>query len=284
MKVRDNRLYIYPVLSKYSSDFVNNKFDVEIELYEGSDPAVISLTPSIEDLGILDLLKENKVGFYCHVECPVTKYRELFSLNYKNNESLEITIPLSRLNEDVEIVCLLIANENISGYDKSAFSELHSIANYPQYATVGFTETVEFSLTKKINVNGDIPSIFSIIKKEDALNMSCNMFDDIITIYLPKDEYGIYFDYVGTNKRIKQLMINLPVLVEALDMVKNDAASVEGFGWYKVIENALKAKGFIDGFSDNNFVNTESVIIGQMLLGNLIQDAFKEFDDLNKRR
>ena len=286
MKVRNNRLYPYPVYSKSLNHYVNNSFNVETDLTFDSEKAYINLNIDISDSVLLEMLKNNDIGLYTHVECSVTKYRELFEIPLSSNGNYTIELPLTSLNENVEILTVLIATKGISNYVNQNLSEefKNEVIMFPQYSMIGFTDTEEFTINKKIDTNGDIPSIFIITKSEEHDKMTFNAFNDQIQIYLPKDEYDIYERSRGTSRRIKQMMINLPVLVEVIDSIKNENShEFETFAWYPILEDAFKKQGY-SSFEDNGFKSRNSIELAQCILGHIFKDAMNEFDALNSDR
>ena len=286
MKVRNNRLYPYPVYSKLTDHYLDNNFDVDTDLTFDSEKAYINLKISISDQVILDMLKKNEIGIYTHVECSVTKYRELFEIDFKDDCEYVIELPLSSLNENIEVLTVLIATQTISNYSNDNLSNDFQGENitFPQYSMIGFTDTEEFTINKKIDNNGDIPSIFIITKSEENDKLTFNANNEQIQIFLPGEEYDIYENSRGANRRIKQMMINLPVLVEIIDLIKReDFHEFDSCSWYPILEEAFKRIGY-SGFDDGRFINTNSVELGQSILGQLFKDAMNEFDILSSDR
>lgn len=286
MKVRNNRLYPYPVYSKRHNHYINNSFNVETELTFDFEKAYINLIIDISDYVLLEMLKNNEIALFTHIECSVTKYRELFLIPLRSNGNYTIELPLPSLNENIEVLTVIIATKAISNYENPNLSEefQNESISFPQYSMIGFTDTEEFTINKKINMNGDIPSIFIITKSEEHDKMTFNALNEQIQIFLPQEEYDIYERSRGTSRRIKQMMINLPVLVEILDSIKNENShDYETFSWYSILEDAFKKQGY-SGFEDTSFIIKNSVELGQSILGQLFKDAMNEFDALNSDR
>lgn len=283
MKVRSNRLYPYPVLSNNSNDFVNNKFEVLKDIEYDSEIATIVLKTAIEDKTILKLLEENRIGLFCNVECSVTKYRFMFEVPYSSLDEYRYDLDISQLNDNIELACILVAKENISfmSDDLNNFYK-GEVINYPKYSTIGFTETDEISLIKQIDVNGDIPSIFSITSSDSAKEIYYEYEEHQINIYLPREQYDIYYNSRGSSKRLKQMMINLPVLESVLDDLKTDDSISDRHGWYKVLESAISKLGY-ESFEEDRFRNEPSIKIAQQILGDISKDAFNEFEVLRMK-
>ena len=81
MKVKNNRLYPYPVLSQGHDDYVDNRFypnDLSFE-YD-SEIATIKANIIIGDEIIKSLISNESISLNCHVECSTTKYRKIFKI------------------------------------------------------------------------------------------------------------------------------------------------------------------------------------------------------------
>lgn len=285
MKIKQNRIYPYPVYSEMNDDYVVEGLKADIDLEYDSDIATIVITPYIADPSVKKLLDDDLAGLYCHVECSSTKYRELFEIDYSETISqYEIKTPLYRLNDVVEVLCVIVTKNEIINFTSENLNSLYNeeTITFPKYSTIGFTSTTEFVITKRIDINGDVPSIFAINKDESAKQISYDYSGDQIIIFLPADEYQIYYDYVGQGVRVKQMMINLPVLVDIINSIKTDRASYENCSWFAVLEAAYSKKNF-DGF-DDRFMSMNSIELAQMILGDISKDAFNEFDKMNRER
>jgi len=287
MKVRNSRLYPYPIYSSSTQDYIDNKFEVERQLQYTSETATIQCKINIPNGEILDLITNNKIGLYCHVECSVTKYRQLFEIKVNESMKYNIDIPLSELNEEIETICLLVTKQSIEHFSNKSFSLVYSNRDIKldKYYTIGFTDEVKFIINKKIDINGSIPSIFLITLDETAKQMKYNAYADQIQIFLPKTEYDIYEKLKGSHVRLKQVMINFPVLVNVIEDIKNDIdgdRELEKYGWYSVISNSLKKQN-INGYDDDKFKNGISFDIAQNILNNVEYDSIKELDDLHKK-
>lgn len=283
MKVRTNKLFPYPVLSEFNDSYNDNSFSCESSFEYDSVTAFLKFKYNLIDEQIISLLNENKIGLYFVIDCSETKYRELFPVELDENNCFEKNIPLEKLNGMFELVSLLICKDEITNYKNNNLNEMYQGENIvlPKYAIIGYTDTDTFYVNKRIDNNGDIPSIFTIACDDEGKIMSFELGDDVITIYLPKEEYEIYNDFKGKRKRLKQLMINFPVLVNLIEILKNDNTYTEK-PWFVALETSLSQKGYPDGINSDAFKNELATKIAQDLLGNLIQDAFKDFDAIEE--
>jgi hypothetical protein len=281
MRIRTNRIYPYPVYSVFSCDYNDNSFVADADIEYNSDNATVNLDITLNDVELKNLIDCKKVGLYCHLDSPVTKFRDVFEVKLDSNNHSEKNYTLQQINGNIELTCLLISKEDISNFEDSNFNGLYSgsVVNFPKYATIGYTETVEIEIQKRTDSNGEVPSIFKIIpSEEERTQITFDATNEFIYIYLPRDQYGIYMDYKGQNKRLKAMMINLPVLTEIIDSINSGAADYSDQPWFDVIEHGLKKNGF-DSFG-KDFTTRPALEVAQLLLGDITREAFDEFDRL----
>ena len=285
MKVKNNRLYPYPVLSQYHDDYIDNSFyPNDLSFEHDSETATIKTNIVIGDEMIKSFISDGSISLNCHVECSTTKYRKIFKIGSDELNDCKINIPLKDINDTVEICFVLVANQDIDNYSNPNLNARYLDTNISlfKYRTLGYTETEEFKIKKQLDTNGEVPSIFDITKSETEqhITFDCETGDKII-IYLPPEDYLIYEKSKGTAVRIKQMMTVVPVLVELFDILKSGVNSdFIDKGWYMVLERALeKIPGYEDGFESDNFKNLNSSFeLAQKVFREVSTDAFKELD------
>lgn len=281
MKIRTNRIYPYPVYSVLSNDYSDNRFSVDADIEYNSDYATVILDITLNDGELIKHIDCNKVGLYCHLDSPVTKFRDVFEVKLDSNNHSEKNYNLQQINGNIELTCLLISKEDIDNFEDSNFNGLYSgiAVSFPKYAIIGYTETVEIEIQKHTDLNGEVPSIFKIIPfEEENSQMTFDASNEYIYIYLPRTQYEIYMDYRGQNKRLKAMMINLPVLTEIIDCINSGACDYSDQPWFDVIEMGLKKNGF-DSLG-KEFTTRPALEVAQLLLGDITKEAFDEFDRL----
>lgn len=284
MRISKNRIYPYPIYSELSEDYKENDFSLDAEIEYDSEMATLLLNVTLKDDVMRELIINRLVGLYCHVECSSTKYRELFELSLNaDDDEYRIDIPLYKLNDSIEVMCVLVAKEKIASFVDENLSEFYEgeKVRFPQFGTIGFTDTIELSLVKRLDINGDVPSVFTIVADEEGKEIQTEFEGDQINIYIPKEQYDIYENYKGTGVRVKQMMIIIPALIEVLDIIKVGEGSFEGLPWYIVLEEAVKRLNYT-GFDDDGFRNKSSFELAQEILGDVVKEAFEEFDVMNK--
>lgn len=282
MRIPTNRLYPYPIYSQFSDDYVNNQFFVEREVEYDSENATITFDTKIDNEDIIELINKGDVGIFCQIDCSSTKYREIFEIPY-SLEKVSKDIPLYKLNREVEIICLLVTKKHISDFSPNTVNDLYQDQSIeiPEFVVIGYTNTDEILFTKKIDVNGEIPSIFTITMSEEYEDVVYDTSDEQITIFLPKHQYEIYESYRGSGVRIKQMMIIVPVLSSIIKSIQSGEEGLDNKGWYSALENALVNLGYSSGFEDSKFLQEDTFELSQKILKHVSLDAFNEFDKLN---
>lgn len=281
MRIRTNRIYPYPVYSVFSSDYHDNSFFADADLEYNSDNATLSLDVTLNDVELKKLIDCNIVGLYCHLDSPVTKFRDVFEVILNSNNHSEKNYNLQQINGNIEMTCLLITKEYIGNFQDSNFNGLYSglAVKFPKYAIIGYTETVEIDIQKRTESNGEVPSIFKIIpSEEESTQITFDAVNEYIYIYLPRAQYEIYMDYKGQYKRLKAMMINLPILTEIIDSINSGASDYSDQPWFDVIEMGLKKNGF-DSLGIE-FTTRPAIEVAQLLLGDITKESFDEFDRL----
>jgi hypothetical protein len=279
MKVNEKRIFPYPVYCEGSDDYKIVGFDTNTELLYNSVIATIQIKIAIEDEAINLLLENNQVGLFCHVECAKTKYRELFELDGTDKELQAIDIDLSKLNGDIEIMCFLVAKEEIPNFQDENLIDFYQgqSVRFPKYARIGYSNPFETKIIKHLDINGEVPSIFSVQADATVDMMTYETTQNKIIILLPTDEHDIYSDYLGVDPKTKLMMMNLAVLTEIIQKIQVDAEEFESNDWFEVIRESFAKKGFSD-LTATAFTTKSAVELAQILMPELCKNAFKEFD------
>lgn len=282
MRVNEKRMFPYPVYRKGSEDFKDVVFETNTQLYYDSETASIQFDVLIEDSAIVSLLENNQIGLFCHVECSKTKYREVFELDGTDKSKQSIDIELSKLNGDIEVLCFLVTKEEITDFHDENLSEFYAdeVVRFPQYARIGYSEPFETRIIKHLNINGAIPSIFSVYADPKIDIMTYEMAEDKIHILLPENEHNIYRDYIGVDPKTKVMMLNLAVLTEIINKIQNEE-DFTNYNWFSVVCEAFAKKGY-DDLSSSKFKAKQAVELAQILMPDLCKNAFKEFDEAHK--
>lgn len=284
MKIKNSRLYPYPVLSELLDDYVDNTFNVEVLISQEIDIFKFNVNVKLTNSDMLKIIETNKAKLYMHVECSTTKYRGSFVIDQFNN--YDITIDDSYLNGPVEVIFLIIASETMEQYTSSTLNGYYSRQTYDisKFSTLGYTVSQIFTVNKMLDSNGEIPSIFLISQSSENL-MKIELNSNKIIILLPEKSYNAYEKMKNIHVKIKQLFINVSTLVYVFDELKRGTADYESYIWYIVIEKELikLGKGFEEGINSEKFINTSSIEIAQLIMKNIVIDGFNELTVLQEK-
>ena len=282
MKINNTRLFPYPVYSEDRNDYRDATFTSDYSYFYEGDEVVIKYSVNISNQELIELILSGVLQLYINIECGATKYRDTFPISYPSGE---IMINNTRLNISAELITLIVVRDEVEEYKNSQLDPFYDIQKIRlmKGTIVGYSPMQQIVIQKKIENNGQVPSIFNINISEEDSDMTYLLADEQIQVFLPRSTYEVYNDLKGQYIRIKQAMIILPVLQAALEEIKKGEESFDGKIWYIVIEEAIKklGKGYEVGFASETFKNADSLRIGQSILKQVIPDSFSELNAIN---
>ena len=121
MRIRTNRIYPYPIFCCDSKDFEKKCFESTVDIEYDMENANVLLNLVIDDEIIKELINQKKISVNCMIDCPRTKYRQVFRIELDEQLHAEIVIPVEQLNGLIEITCLLVTNETIENVENDNF-------------------------------------------------------------------------------------------------------------------------------------------------------------------
>ena len=124
MKIKSSRLYPYPVLSAMYDDYINSSFNIRVKAFKKTKNLLLNINCDLNNNELLSLIDTNKAKIVCHFECQKTKLRYTKDLIVGENN---FEIPNADINEQLQIVAFIVANENISGYYSKSFNPEYCI-------------------------------------------------------------------------------------------------------------------------------------------------------------
>ena len=278
MKIRNTRIFPYPVLSSMYDDYINSAFSIELKAKKTKKSLFFEITPIIQCNTLLSLLSQNKAELVAHFECAQTRFRTIKKLvvNQVNN----IEFKSGDLNEKLEVVAFVMSTANIPNF-QNIYREFN-----PDYGNASFyieegsmlaiSNQKEIQVPKDIydlsNVNS-IVSITSKQKEDDSKNIEILLDDRKIRVMLPRETY---VDYSGMGKTENQYtpilhtMFVFPALVYALDYLKaldeDKWMEVEDYTWVKVFKKKVEA---LHGSFDKAMIEKyTSPVLAQELIEN----------------
>lgn len=274
MKIRNNVLYPFPVLSSITNDYINCDFHFVMHVVRKLKTKIIlEIEPIIKCRTISALISEKKCKLVAHVECSQTKFRKVYDIDEKSKNSIEIS---SRaLCGTVQVVCFVVAIEDIESLS-NCYNEFNACYGDTSFyveagSILGISNQPDFTATKDIYDLSNVSSIISIIpSKDDIKEMKIELTDEKIRVVLPEEAYTKY-SIVGNDESdytpILHSMFALPALVYAIEHLhqQHEWLDDEDSLWFKVIKKKIEEKH--SKFNLNLIDNKTSVVLAQELIG-----------------
>lgn len=273
----------HPVLINECEDYVNCTFKIQnIASSIDNDNINIEIQYDLTSKYLSDLVSIGKSEILIKVSSTSTSYRKIFPFQ-PNKSSLLLQIPKNDVAKTVEFAGLIVAKEPIEHFS----SEEHNKV---------FFESVEFEIRKgdiiayddgfilkldDSDLEAPVVSIFTIAQIEGNEVIQPDFNDDKIIINLNKLTHEVYQNLrkMETFRRYLSAVIVLPVLVEAIDIIKGNEQQEESKidedlrekRWYDSIKTKIKKKEIS--------YNESSTYIANKLLGDIVQDALSNFKE-----
>jgi len=278
MKIRNTRIFPYPVLSSMYDDYINCNFNIGVKAKKGKKRLHIEILPTIDSETISSLIRNDEAEIIVHFECGRTRYRITKNLNLGNLSSFEI--PSGDLNDNLEVIAFVVSKKDIHnfGCKNNEFNNDYGNATFEieTGSILAISNQKDIPVPKDIYDLSNVNSIVSIISKQDddtSKEINIALTDKKIRVLLPKDTY---IDYSGIGKTENQYtpilhsMLVFPALVYALDYLKaiddDKWMDVENYLWFKVIKKKVEET---HGQFDKKVIEKyTSVIIAQELIEN----------------
>jgi hypothetical protein len=279
MKVKNNRIHLYPIYSVEEDAYIKNDFDVKCSYDIEDEFIVFSSKPNITNETIIELFIEEKVKIYFHIECSKTKYRYAEEIKYDSTSKVKIENVF--LNGKIIVSFWIVTQDDLKDISFKKLNEFYDNTSYniPVYSYIGYSPSYEFYVEKDKKEDANYSSIFRISKHyEDTVNYDPT--DSAIIIYLPDDAYKSYFHLKGTAIMTKISMIILPVLVDLINDIKAGESNYESFSWYPILNSKVEEMGYDDGIQSDSFTDEDSIIIAQMVFKDLVVKSLEEIEQV----
>lgn len=264
-----NRLYPYPVLSKYSDDYVGSIFSANIVYEIEKDDIIFNVSTVLENKALNDLVSKGDAYISVHLECPSTSYRELFKLK---SFADKIKLSAGMVNKSLQAAFFVIAEKDIHNFYSDDFNEMYEGLEFDieRHNILAIGEYYKIPINKDYDEIKNISSIFSIIPNynKEANLIKTELISDKIVVEIPKKQFD-YYKIVSKNKNnhpILHSMLIVPILIEVLQTLKTEDGidNFEDYRWFNGLEHALeKINLTIDEINNKNI---SSYIIAQKLL------------------
>src|SRR5699024_1893545 len=209
-------LFPYPVLHTELDDYVNSKFDMEIELVEENPLEIIyNISFVLQDEGIQNMIANNLACFAARVEGKASGYSKLFKLS-SNASEITISLKADEVGKRMSVNRPTNAKEDIENYSKPNcnffyYGENFTVPVVEKGEIIAYKNTIELDFEFE---NRENPSARSMIQvaSTDKDTMQVDISGDKIVVYLPSKDYNAYFQLSGLSDAIQHWLLVAVVL------------------------------------------------------------------------
>ena len=285
MVIRGDKLYPYPVLADFLDDYKDKKaFDVKmICKYEGYELRV-EISATLMDEDMKKLIRAGKAVYTYHVECNQTGFRKVYETD---KESMIIPLPQSLIRGRTQVCAFITAKKDLHGWYNPSFNDDYGGMSFDIDAGSILainSEQLDITVNNKLEDLADVPSIFSIIRNEDAKARAIKVDEsgDKILVILPFNEYS-KFTNLNKNEKLQPVLYSMtlvPALVYVLGVIKtanqNQRVDYEAScSWYRSIKRNLKENFDINLDNQKDVDKLNSVQMAQELINVPFNDAIE---------
>jgi hypothetical protein len=289
MKLTD-KYFGYPVLSPLSDDY-NGQFDINIStsIDEENETIIVSLSVVLDNDDLRMLIDSNKAIFTIHMEESKTCFREIFEFN---SYTSTFSIPIGKVKETIEANAFITIKDRIQFYPKTIHEFYSGIEIvYDKYQTIALSNTKMVEISKENDEIKESSSIFSIVsdKTKTLKYIKIELKDERIVIVMPEQDYILYYKLMRQNSmknRNKEILLSnivMPIMVEVLQILKEDAGLYEDKIWFKSLLAAYQEKNInlLDEFVKNGF---SPYYFSQLIFDAVIGKSLMQVEKLTEER
>ncbi|MEG1132509.1 MAG: hypothetical protein RSD77_09330 [Romboutsia sp.] len=216
------RNYPYPVLAFFNNDYPNNSFSYEIKSNSDNNKFKIEIDFNLNCKTLNDMLTNGLACFLVHIECPKTRFRNIYTTTESRKE---IFIDGGNLNNKVEVVVSVISTSKNNTFTSDEFNSIFgdnefSIVNGDILA---IAPDCVLTIEKDETFTGS--SLFNITYSDKLKVLTWEIENSSILIKLPKDTFDLY-NSLKSNARARSIITNtvvVPILVEVLTSLKYES-------------------------------------------------------------
>lgn len=262
------RNYPYPVLAFFNNDYPNNSFSYEIKSNSDNNKFKIEIEFNLNCKTLNDMLNNNLACFLVHIECPKTRFRNIYTTTESRKE---IFIDGGKLNNKVEVVVSIIST---SKNDTFTSDEFNSIFGDSEFSIVNgdilaIAPDCILTIEKDETFTGS--SLFNITYSDKLKVLTWEIDNSSILIKLPKSTFDLY-NSLKSNAKARSIITNtivVPILVEILTNLKYDSDLYDD-DFIEKINLSLESIGY----NTEKLVDEDSIIpIVFKLIDNILFDS-----------
>ncbi len=287
------RLFPYPLLNsnpELSTYTLDSTYKLVIDLVDGC-PEIINqnirlknVRFELEEEQLLNLYKEEKLSSILVVECSQSLYRDNFPIN---EEGIDIDLPLNKISGNLVISSFLVAKERIDNFHSKSFQHPYIKFKYTfdPYDIVAADDGFSLPVIIDEEEPSELPSIFQVVKKEDAKNVAFDSNGAKINILLPDEAYK-NFNFIKQNPNLISVGLGLlavPALAFSLNSLKlslkSDDSSIDELfdehDWFRsVCDSYLNT--YKRELTKDDLLEGDCFIIAQEILGSSLIESLND--------
>lgn len=289
MKI-SNKYYPFPIIKDEIEDFKTTTYSSSIESIEDDDYIILNIQFDLDNLEIIDLIKQGKAKFIVHLEESATMYRKSFDFTDIKGQ---VKIQKDEVRFKIELTTFIIAVEDIINFKSEDLDIIYNDIpiSYNKYNIIGIGQSSEIILNKEIDDIKDVSSIFSVIPSpEEEKLIKLRLSKERIYIELPEKEHEIYGQlvhlYKATNNQnnlILMTLIIIPAFVEALTNIKEGSSNESHSDslWFNPLVKAFNKKNvnLLEEFKSNDF---NAYNLTQIVFDEVINNSVRRLMEVEK--
>lgn len=271
------------------NDYKTSNFDMNVAVSLDFKKIKLSIEFLLDNLQLLKDIKEEKLCYAIHIECPITTYRREFQTKEKK---LDIEIPTSVIRSRLELHAFIIVAVSDYEYNNNDFDDFYK--DYHMILHKGNiladrSYTYDFQDEYDDDELAKLPSIIKVVAVDAPLcTFDVDTANDDILIKLDRKMMSVYQMLgKGVLRQTFQALVLMPtiqiVLSRLSEASKNDFDEFESYHWFKIFSKLLK-KNSIDIYELNlDGTDGNSVLcLMQKIMDDPLTKAFEELDRLNR--
>jgi len=238
------RSYPHPVVGN-RDDVPRAAFQATITASSDKENFYVDVSVTCSSEEVSSLVREKRATYVAHVECSNTLYRQAFRFS---EEAHQFTIPGNRLFDRFEVNVMACVLTDIPDYAVEGAHPDYGNATFDlnegDIIAVGEGEEFIAEFEDSLSRIGSIMQVDESREDEDG-TMKVEWNGPRIVIILSKKDFGTYNILKGLEPLGTTLAstIVLPVLVQALNHVREDESDYAGCRWYNILQRRVQNLG-----------------------------------------
>lgn len=274
------KLYPYPVLTSYTSDYKTGSFDVSIDVSRDGYDLHFDCLANLNCQSLQNCIEQGSAKFVYHLECAQTGFRTVV---HTDKDKISFVLSNKAVNGKLQICPFIVAFDDLNAYTSSDFHEDYQDISFEIESGCVMAERnmVTAYISKDVDDIANTQSIFNISKNPDETcrQMVVDMSARKIIIKLPFNDFYSYKALSATP--LAQPILNsltvVPALVYVLEELKalpvQERSENSDLLWYRVLSKSLSTQFSCD-IESEEFNNQNCLVLAQKLINNPVTEAF----------